>query len=849
MTARLHAAMTLRELRGSAGRLAFFAMCLAVGVTAVISVAGLASGVDDGIRSQARELLAADISVESMRAIPAELDGILAEIPGAERADIREFVSIVAAASGPARGASRLAQLKIAEGGYPFYGKLKTLPPGTLVGLLDEGTVVVAEGLLAALDLAAGDRLRVGVAEFTVAAALVSEPDRLDLGFSSLAPRVFLSPAALERSGLERFGSRIQHRALVKLREGSSAARVREVATRLREELPGSAHLGIETYLEAQPALRGSLERAERFLGLVALLSLLIGGIGVGQTVRAWLASRMDSIAVLKCLGLRPREVLSLYLGQTALLGLIASLAGAAAGTAILAAAPFILEGIVPRELIRVFQPTALLRGLALGVGVAVLFGLPALLSTLRVPPVRVLRHDAEPLRAHLAVRAAALLALLGGIFTTALVQAGSAVVAAWFTAGILALAGLLALAAWLVSRGASRMPRGIGRVWLRHGLAALGRPGAGTIGAIVALGLGVVVVLGMYLVETRVSAQFEKELPEEAPSAFILNIQPDQWEGLRAVLDEEGATRVTSVPLVNARVLSVDGVEVSKLLEREEAEESGRRRRRWVLTREQRLTWMEELPGDNTIVEGALWSEPGVAEVSVEMGFADDMGVKVGSRITLDIQGLPMELAVTSIRTVVWETFGINFFMIVEPGALEGAPWSRVATVRAPAGSEQGIQDRIVAAWPNLTVIPIREVLDRIVEVLRQAGLGVRILGGFTVIAGIFILGGAVSAGSIRRGREVALMKTLGMTRREVAAVYSVEYALVGLTAGLIGVAGAGVMAWAILVKWMEIPANFTPAPFVASAIATVALAVGAGTAASARALARRPIEVLRDA
>lgn len=847
MTLPLYLRYMARESRGSGARLGFFVMCLAVGVAAVVSVAGLSAGVDEGIRTKARELLAADLAVESMRPLPEELKTVLAGIPGAERTDVREFVTIVAAGSGPSRGASRLAQVKIVEGTYPFYGSLETTPPGELDSLLGDDTAVVAEGLLSQLSLEPGATLDIGVAAFTVAASLQKEPDRMDIGFASLAPRVFLSSGGLRRTGMEQFGSRIRYRALIKLPDGSGAEEVRQAATRIKEGISSTAHLGIETYAEAQPALRSALRRAERFLGLVALLSLLIGGIGVGQTVRAWLAGRMDAIAVLKCLGVRPGEVLALYVGQTAILGLLGSLAGVLAGTLILAAAPALLADVVPPELLRVWQPAALLRGLILGVGVAVMFSLPALLTIRRVPPSRVFRRDAEPVRPRLPVRAAAILVLAGGVLATAWVQSDSAALASWFTAGIFLLAGLLALAAWLISRGVSRLPRAWGRVWLRHGLAALGRPGAGTVGAIVALGLGVVVVLSMYLIETRISAQFEADLPHDAPSAFIINIQPAQWEGLRGLLQEEGATRIDAVPLVNARFLSIDGVGVDELLEQKDQLKE-RRRRRWVLTREQRLTWMDTLPEDNEIVEGELWSEPDLDEVSIERDFARDMGVTVGSKIVVDIQGRPLELTVTSLRTVEWETFGINFFLVVEPGALERAPQSRVAAVRLPAGREQGIQDRMIAAYPNLTVIPIREVLDRIVEVLRQAGLGVRILGGFTVLAGVFILGGAVSAGSVRRGREVALLKTLGMTRRGVAAVYSVEYALVGLTAGVIGVAGAGLMAWAILTWWMEVPADLGPAPFAAAAAATMALAVAAGTAASARALARRPVEILRD-
>ncbi len=833
-----------RESRGSGGRLAFFVACLAVGVAAVVAVAGLSSSMEEGIRAKARDLLAADLVVEGGRPIPEELDGALRAIPGAKRANLREMVTIVAAADGPSAGSSRLAQLKVVEGEYPFYGDLVTEPDRPLDRLLDEGTVVVASDLLSSLGLSRGGRLRVGGVEFRVAAALYKEPDRLDITIASLAPRVFLSPAGLARTGLEGWGSRILYRALVKMPEGSDAGQVRAAADRIREALSEAPFLRIETYAQAQPALRAALRRADRFLGLVALLSLLIGGIGVAQTVRAWLAGRMDAIAVLKCLGVRPREILGLYLGQTALLGLAGSFVGVVAGVIGQWITPWFLGEVIPVEPIGPFQPAAMLRGLLMGVGVALLFSLPPLMATRRVPPVRVFRRDAEPIRAGPWTRLATGALLLVGVLATAVIQARSWTLAAWFTAGSVALVAVLALAALLITRAVSRLPRDLTRVWVRHGLGALARPGAATLGAIVALGLGVAVVLGMHLVEDRLSGQLETDLPDEAPSVFMMDIQPDQWGGVRRVLEDQGATRIDSVPVVIARLLSVDGVPVEDLAE----EEPENRRRRWVLTREQRLTYMKELPEKNEIVEGALWSDPDRAEVSVEKEFARQLGARIGSVLRVDIQGTPLDLAVTSLRSVVWETFDINFFLIVEPEALESAPQVRLAAAQLPTGTEQQVQDRLAGSFPNVTLIRVREVLEKIAGVLRQAGLGVRVLGGFTVVAGILILGGAVSAGSVRRGREVALLKTLGMTRRGVIGVYSVEYALIGLVAGVIGVCGGGVLASTILTQWMEIPWEFSPGPFGLAVVGTVLLSIAAGAAASARAISRRPVEVLRD-
>jgi putative ABC transport system permease protein len=281
----------------------------------------------------------------------------------------------------------------------------------------------------------------------------------------------------------------------------------------------------------------------------------------------------------------------------------------------------------------------------------------------------------------------------------------------------------------------------------------------------------------------------------------------------------------------------------------RERVEDVGEDDRRWALTREQRLTYLDELPEDNRVVAGALWSEPGVAEVSVEEEFAGDLGVGVGSTLGFDLQGVPVELAVTSLRSVDWSTFGINFFLVVEPGVLEAAPQHRIAAVRLPPEAELRMQDRVVAAFPNVTVLRIREILEKVVAVIRAIAGGVRFVGTFTVLAGVAILGGAVAAGAARRRREVALLKALGTTRGGVVGIYAVEYALVGLVAGAIGSAGGAVLSWAVLTRGMEVDWAFDPVPLLAGVVGGAVVAVAAGLTASARALQSRPIDALRSA
>jgi len=660
-----------RESRGSRGRLAFFVACLSVGVAAVVAVAGLGSGLEAGVRREARRLLAADLVVGGREPLPAAigeaLDRLAGELGGpVGRTDVLELVTVVSAPApeGAAEpGPSQLVELKVVRGEYPYYGDLVLEPDRPLARLLDDpgpagpaertaaAGAVAAPELLERLRVGPGDEIAVGGLRVPVAGVVTAEPDRLGGAFGFTAgPRLFLGRAAFDETGLEQTGSRIRYRALLRLPEGAGEDGAERAAELLKEALPDDRGFDVETWAEAQPALRQGIARAERFLGLVALLSLLIGGIGVGQTVRAWLAGRLDSIAVLKCLGARPREVLLLYAGQTALLGLAGSVVGAGAGVALLVLSPRIAGEVLPAELLDPWQPAAVVRGLLLGLAVALLFGLPSLAGALRVPPARVLRRTAEPLPVPRAVRVAVAAAVVGGVWATAAVQSDSLALGSWFVAGAVGVTLLLALAARMVAAGAARLRArqgggddgAPGRFWLRHGLAALGRPGAGTLAAVVALGLGVLVVTGLWLVERRLTGELEGNLPEEAPSVFLIDIQPGQWEPLQEILREEGATGIDSVPVIMARISAVDGVPVDELTDaaygRERVEDVGEEDRRWALTREQRLTYLDELPEDNRVIAGALWSEPGVAEVSVEEEFAGDLGVGVGSTLGFDL-------------------------------------------------------------------------------------------------------------------------------------------------------------------------------------------------------------------
>ena len=839
--------IALRESRRSTGRIGLFVACIAVGVAAVVLVAGLSNSVTGGIKGEGRRLLAADVAVEGRRPLPPELDSIVDgwaserfdKDAKTERADVREFVSVVAAPKGDK---SQLAELKIVRGDYPFYGGLELDPARPLGGLLAADTAVVAPALLIQLDLTVGDSLQIGGQPFRIVGTVEKEPDQLEVSFT-LGPRVFISPAGLDRTSLVDRGARVSYTALFKLPAGATADDAEALRLRIEKDIPDSEAYGTRTFANAQPSLRRAFDRMGRYLGLVGLLSLLVGGVGVAQVARVWLASRMNDIAVLRCVGMTPAGVVWVFLLQTLAMAVAASVIGAALGTGLMWLLPRFLGGLLPAELVRPWQPAAVAYGVLLGVAVALVFTLPLLIGLRRVPPARVLRRDAEPTRAGWGANLATIALVVGGVWVAATIQAESFKYGSYFAGGLVAAVLFLALAAAGAGRLTRLLPRDFGGLRLRHGIAHLGRPGAATVGAIVALGLGVTFVFATSLVQRHLEDRLRTELPADAPSTFLLDVQTDQLAPLKDLLAREGATGVDSQPIVTARFESVNGRTVASITD--DAGDGPRPNVR-TLRRELRVTYGPSLPRGNTVIRGAFPSG-NPAGVSIEERFAGEIGVKVGDAITLDVQGVPVPLVVTSIRSIDWSTFGINFFMFAEPGPLDDAPQTNVAVARFPSGDLARLQTEVVREFPNVTVIQIRDILEKVAAVLQNLAFAVRLLGLFIIVAGVVVLGGTVAATQARRSREVALLKTVGMTRGDVAAVFAVEYALTGAVAAVVGIVAALLLAWAVLTRLMELPWSPRVSELLLAFAVTVVLSVVAGLLASVRALRARPSEMLR--
>jgi putative ABC transport system permease protein len=830
-----------RELRAGWRHFAGLVVCVALGVAALVGVGGVGASLQTALSREGRSLMGGDLELRSQRALGDSTAAALARLAG-EGARLVHVREMVAMARDERSGATLLVELKAVSPEYPLYGRLDTRPSGPVSELLAGEGVLVEEALLTRLGLRVGAPLVLGQAAFTITGIIIREPDRVG-GLVSLGPRVLIADSALERTGLVTRGSRVRHRALVQLPPSVTVAAVRES---LGREVDDPA-VRISAYDEAQPGLRRFFTQLTSYLGLVGLASLLVGGIGVASAVRTFVRRRRESLAILKCLGAERRQLLAAYLLQALVLGLTGSLLGAMLGLAAQPLAARALMALMPLPIETTVDPATLLRAVATGVLMTVLVAGWPLLAIRDVPAALILRDDAET-TAMADQRRPWLLAfvLVAVLSALAVWQAGSLKLGAIFVGGAALALALLALMARGLAALARRRP-GVRSLAWRQGVANLGRPGGHAAGVIVAMGVGVMLLVAVGVLEASLGRQIDHERRREAPSFFFVDVQPDQRGRLEAIVRAAGAAP-TLTPVVRARLAAVGAEPVTR---------AGLERRRqaghealWYFTRDYVLTAAADLPAGNVVTHGRWWraGEKGARlRASVEEMAARHLGVAIGDTLTFDVQGVSLEAEVVSIRRVDWQTLSANFFVILSPGALDGAPTTFVATARVPAAAEAQLQDSVVAALPNVTAVPLRDVLERVGAVLDQIALAIRVIAVFSVAAGLVVMVGALAASRWERLRESVILRTLGATRGAVARIFAVEYACLGAAAGLGGSALASLLAWVVLRFVLDAPwALELPALLTGMAAATL-LALAVGFLATFRLLGQKPLPVLR--
>ena len=835
--------MALRETRAAWRRLLFFFLCIAIGVGAIAALRSAIQNVRIVLEGQARTLLGADILLSSSRDLPdAALQSIERRITAGgvrARSASVETATMVRPAD-DAKAVARMVELRGVQASYPLYGtvRLSSGRPYSHRLLADNGALVRPE-LLIQLDIAVGDTIIIGGRPFTVRGAIEHEPGRRAGGFS-FGPRVLIDYDALQDLGLLTFGSRARREVLLRVDEDRVDALTRD----LRDDLKNT-FISVRSFRTMEDDMGEELSRAENYLSLAGLTVLVLGGIGVSSVTRVFIAQKLKSIAVLKCVGAGSGRITAIYVVQVLVLGAGGSLLGLALGRLALMALPG--ELLVQPDGTPVSQAltlSAMAQAGSIGVLVALLFSVVPLLRIRHVRPLLLLRAD-QDVRVRfdwqrglaMAVVAALLVAVAGW-------QAGSWRVGAAICLGFAVIAAVLHGAGVLLVRAIRPLARSR-RFAVRHAALHLVRPGNQTRVVLLSVGLGAFFLVGIRAVEGNLFREFSVALDDRAPDLFLVDVQPDQTAGVAALVETYTGARPRLIPVLRARVTQVRGRETN-LDSFEDV------RGRGSLAREYTITYRDALEENERVIAGRFWSPTPSAEpeVSIAESIQERFQINPGDMLRFDVLGRAVTARVTSVRAVDWRDGRAGGFMFVfQPGLFETAPHSYIAPFRGPGdvGARARMQRDLVAAFPNVSAIDVREILDLVRSVVDRVVLATSVIGGLVLFTGILILVGAVAVTKFRRTHDAAILKTLGASPRQVGSLLLIEYGTLGVLAGIVGAAGGTLLSWGVSRYVLEIDWSFPAVEATAGVVLTALLVAGAGVGASLDVLRRKPLATLR--
>lgn len=844
--------MAFRETRASWLRLVFFFTCVAIGVAAIVVLRSVVQNVRETLVREAREIVGADVVVQSTRQWTTENSATLTrELVDAgvlARVDVIETRTMASTPAGAAgAGRIRLVELRGISEGFPLYGRIELQSGGTLEpSALANAGVAVPQEFLVEMGLAVGSSVRLGGRDFTIRG--VVSKDRVQRGGGGFAfgPRLYVSLDNLKTMGLLGFGSTATYQAYFRLPE----ARIDDVAAALRTAFANQT-VAVRSWHAYEDRLGRNLVTAENYLSLVGFAMVVLGGIGVWSVTRVIVQQKVRSVAILKCLGASSRQILATYMVQVLWLATGGSALGLAIATAALVAIPASVLQPLGVSAVSITSSAAA-QGFAVGLLVSILFALVPLLEMRLVKPLLLLRADTatSARRADRASRLAALVTL-AALVLVAVWQAGSVRAGLFVSAGLAVAWLLLLLVSRVVIRLTSRLSRSRSFA-VRHATLSLGRPGNQTRVVLMAVGLGCFFVLSVRAMQHNLLAEFSAQLGSSSPDLVLIDVQQDQTEGVQAAIAPFAVEPARIMPLMRARVVGVFGART--VLENADAV-----RKQGRLTREFGVTYRDTLQSNERLVAGRFWTGAAAsapasddAEVSISEEVRDDAGVGVGDTVKLDVSGQVVRARVTSIRHVAWdETQNGGFFFVLRPSPVVlRLPHAFVGFARTGEDPirRASLQRALVDGFPNVTVVDVRAVVASIRDILDNITLGITVVGVVTLVSGALILIGAVAMTKFQRLYDAAIYRTLGAGTRLLATMVAVEYGLLGALAGLVGAAGAFALSWALATYLFEIAWRPAPGLLAGGALLTAIFVSAIGLAASFDVLVRKPLGALRS-
>lgn len=832
--------LAFRDAKPQWKSLLLYTSAVIAGVAALVAILSFRNDVFLTVDEQSRELLGADIEFRANQPYPDPVVSFIDSIGGSQ-AEAIEFNSMVQFRSS---GDSRLSQIRAIDGPFPIYGTIETEPASAAQTYQAEGTALVEQSVMRQFNIAVGDTIQIGQVELPISGALRNVPGEA-AAFSLIGPRIYVPMDIIEDSGLLQRGSRVQYKSYF---EVENLEKVEEIMSEFRP-IGREHNVRTETVESRKQDFDAIVDNLSKFLGLIAFIALLLGGLGVGSAVYVYIKRKAKSVATLRCLGMSSEKILATFSIQIAGVGFIGSAIGVAIGLMLQTYLPTLFTDFLPFEIVQAISYQAILLGLLIGIFISIGFSLLPLMSISGISPMLTLRTvDFSPAknlstRVKLVTTALSTLVLIGLItFVT-----DSLLASFLFALGVMVSVVLLWFTALLLMKITRklRLTR-FSYVW-RQGIANLFRPNNQTPMLLTTLGMGMLLIGTLYLTQEMLLERIDLQSSEELPNLVLYDIQTDQNEGVIDIIEAGGGDVMQNVPIVSMRLQEWKNRPVSEVRQDTTVDLRG-----WALSREYRITYRSELMESETLLDGEWIGEAdgidSVVPISIATQIEEELEVGIGDTLMFDVQGVSVQTTVASIREVDFQRPEPNFFVVFPSGVLENAPQFYATIVRT--GDEDvaySIQQNIVEEYPNISAIDISVALQSVQEFLDKVSMAIQFMALFSILTGFIVLVSSIAISSKQRGRETVLLRTLGAVKKQVGSIQTIEYALLGLLASLTGLLLALVGSWALAYFYFDV--TFVPRLMELSLISVgiIIASIAIGWSGSRHIFKKSPIEILR--
>ncbi len=834
--------MAWRDARSNKKRLFIYVSAIIIGVAAQVAITSFRDSLNHTINNQSKELLGADLEIETEQEFPDELTAYFDTL-GGQQSTIVEFPSMVLF---PKNGYTRLSNIRALEGGFPFYGTLETVPEEASANFQSDKSALVDQALMTQFDIGAGDSIKVGEVTFPISGGVTKVPGEAAAA-SMVGPRIFIPRSMLDSTNLVQRGSRVEYKRYFKFAEERDMEAIEARVDSLQDEL--GIDIDTETVAERREEIGEAVGNLGKFLNLVGFIALLLGGIGVASAIHVYIKQKINTAAILRCFGASSGQTMSIFLIQAMVLGFGGALVGTIMGVGVQYMLPGLFSEFLPVTVELTISWMAVGLGLFTGTGVALVFALMPLLALRKASPLYTLRTMEGALTRLLSRKTKGII-----YFLIALTVAGYATlltedwqVGLLFTAGMAVSFGLLLLVAkGLMLLIQKFFPSHWTYVW-RQGLANLYRPNNQTATLMLSLGLGMLLVSTLYFSQDMLMEQLNFATRDDAPNLIMFDIQSDQNEGVNRILRENDAPILQNVPVVTMNLQSINGISVDSI-----AEDTTREVRGWALRREYRSTYRDSIIDSETLTEGEFIGQAdpakGPVPVSPAEEIAEDLNVEIGDTLTFDVQGVPIETYVSSKREVDFQRVQPNFFMLFPTGVLEDAPQFFVTVTRVPNRDVSAqVQQAVVQEYPNVSAIDVSLILETINRFIDKISFAIQFMALFSIITGLIVLASSVATSRFQRVKESVLLRTLGASKNQIIKIISIEYLFLGILSALTGLILSVGSTW--LLGYFYFDLTFVPNLWVIifGTLIVTLLTILIGMMNSRSIYKKTPLEVLR--